>query len=73
MDGGAWCPWGRKESDTTERLHITLFQLHPFLSAQTSDLQNCKQINSCCLELLSLWYLITQQYITNLRDLESAM
>ena len=20
--GGAWCPWGRKESDTTERLHI---------------------------------------------------
>ena len=18
MDGGAWCPWGRKESDTTE-------------------------------------------------------
>ena len=22
MDGGAWCPWGRKESDTTERLHF---------------------------------------------------
>ena len=22
MDGGAWCPWGRKESDTTERLHL---------------------------------------------------
>ena len=21
MDGGAWCPWGRKESDTTELLH----------------------------------------------------
>ena len=21
-DGGAWCPWGRKESDTTERLHF---------------------------------------------------
>ena len=21
MDGGAWCPWGHKESDTTERLH----------------------------------------------------
>ena len=20
MDGGAWCPWGRKELDTTERL-----------------------------------------------------
>ena len=20
MDRGAWCPWGRKESDTTERL-----------------------------------------------------
>ena len=23
MDGGAWCPWGRKESDMTERLHFT--------------------------------------------------
>ena len=22
MDGGVWCPWGRKESDTTERLHF---------------------------------------------------
>ena len=22
MDGGAWCPWGYKESDTTERLHF---------------------------------------------------
>ena len=21
MDGGAWCPWGRKGSDMTERLH----------------------------------------------------
>ena len=26
MDGGAWCPWGLKESDTTERLHFTLIQ-----------------------------------------------
>ena len=24
MDGGAWCPWGRKESDTTEQLHYLL-------------------------------------------------
>ena len=23
MDGEAWCPWGRKESDTTERLQFT--------------------------------------------------
>ena len=23
MDGGAWYPWGRKESDTTEHLHFT--------------------------------------------------
>ena len=22
MDGGAWCPWGHKKSDTTERLHF---------------------------------------------------
>ena len=22
--GGAWCPWGRKESDTTEQLHFHL-------------------------------------------------
>ena len=25
MDGGAWYPWGRKESDTTERLHFLSF------------------------------------------------
>ena len=24
MDGGAWCPWGCKESDTTERLHFLI-------------------------------------------------
>ena len=23
MDGGAWCPWGRKELDTTEQLHLS--------------------------------------------------
>ena len=23
MEGGAWCPWSHKESDTTERLHFT--------------------------------------------------
>ena len=23
--GAGYCPWGRKESDTTERLHLTLF------------------------------------------------
>ena len=22
MDGGAWCPWGHKESHMTERLHL---------------------------------------------------
>ena len=22
MDEGVWCPWGRKESDPTERLHF---------------------------------------------------
>ena len=26
-DGGAWCPWGRKESDTTERLHFTTISI----------------------------------------------
>ena len=26
MDGEAWCPWGRKESDTTERLHFHLLE-----------------------------------------------
>ena len=22
MDGGTWCPWGRKELDTTEHVHL---------------------------------------------------
>ena len=28
MDGGAWCPWGRKELDTTERLHFSFSFLY---------------------------------------------
>ena len=27
MDGGTWCPWGCKESDTTEQLHFFSFFL----------------------------------------------
>ena len=27
-DGGAWCPWGRKESDTTEQLHFHFHYTH---------------------------------------------
>ena len=26
MDVGAWCPWGRKESDTTERLQALIYE-----------------------------------------------
>lgn len=28
-------------------------------SFQTSDLQNCRIINLCCLKILSLWYFVT--------------
>ena len=28
MDGGARCPWGRKELDTTERLHFSFSFLY---------------------------------------------
>ena len=28
MDGGAWCPWGHKELDTTERLHFYNIFMH---------------------------------------------
>ena len=24
MDRGAWCPWGRKEQDKTEQLHLRM-------------------------------------------------
>ena len=27
-DGGAWCPWGPKESDTTEQLHFHFHYTH---------------------------------------------
>ena len=40
MDGRAWCPWGRKESDTTEQLgfHFSISKYpnlnfcHPYIS-----------------------------------------
>ena len=27
MDGGAWCPWGPKELDTTARLHFHFIRM----------------------------------------------
>ena len=42
MDRGAWCPWGRKESDTTERLHF-----HFLGSADAEDLVWTRQVSSC--------------------------
>ena len=39
MDGGAWCPWGRKESDTTERLHFQTFSFKLSLS-MTNNIGN---------------------------------
>ena len=35
LDRGAWCPWGHKESDTTERLHFH------FSAATAKSLQSC--------------------------------
>ena len=35
MDRGAWCPWGRKESDTTERLHFTSFHMYIYIYSAT--------------------------------------
>ena len=32
MDGGAWCPWGRKELGTTERLHFLIYTVMSFFS-----------------------------------------
>ena len=32
IDGGAWCPWGRKELDMTERLHFSLQKQTPYKS-----------------------------------------
>ena len=38
MDGGAWCPWGRKESDTTS---LSVFS-HPYLTTgKTTALTRC--------------------------------
>ena len=43
MDGGAWCPWDLKESDTTERLH---FHFHPLVSVR-DWFQDSPQIWKC--------------------------
>ena len=33
-----YCPWGHKESDTTERLHFLSFRLSPTLERTLMDL-----------------------------------
>jgi len=37
MDGGSWCPWGHKESDTTERLHFTSENVNWYLEQQNGS------------------------------------
>ena len=38
MDGGAWCPWGRKELDMTERLH---FNFHGHSKKKQRKIKGC--------------------------------
>ena len=38
MDGGAYSPWGLKESDTTKRLHFTPLQEYSTQQGSHSDL-----------------------------------
>ena len=46
MNGEAWCPWGRKESDMTERLYFyflliqTILCQDKILSLQTYQVNN---------------------------------
>ena len=37
MDRGAWCPWGREESNTTEQLHFH------FIKKSTCQYRRCKR------------------------------
>ena len=50
MDIGPWCPWGRKESDTTERLHFTL----------------CLFISYCVVWVLCIFWILTPSQIYSL-------
>ena len=52
MDGGAWCPWGHKELDTTERLHF--FHSVTFIKRffSSSLLSAIKAVSSAYLRLL---------------------
>ena len=52
MDGGAWCPWGCKELDTTERLHF--FHSVTFIKRffSSSLLSAIKAVSSAYLRLL---------------------
>ena len=37
-DGGAWCPWGRKELDMTDQLHFTSKTETRLLSSRNSSI-----------------------------------
>ena len=39
--GAGYCPWGRKESDTTERFHLFTVVSSDSLSQQLSFTENC--------------------------------
>ena len=50
MDRGAWCPWGHKESDMTERLHFT----RAYLSLKTWQNPLCLPLGNLLLMLVSI-------------------
>ena len=54
IDGGAWCPWGHKELDTTEQLHF-----HPIHWKDWCWSWNSNTLATWCEELTywkRLWY-----------------
>ena len=39
--GAGYCPWDRKESDTTERLYFHLYILLNYISSKKTPCKNC--------------------------------
>ena len=57
MDGGSWCPWGHKESGTTERLHFTSENVNWYMEQQTGSKQEKENIKAVYCHPVYLTYM----------------
>ena len=57
MDGGAWCPWGRKGSDTTKQLHFHFHSNNIYVFSSKYSFSCIPQFMVCIITVIKPVYI----------------